>query len=52
MPLAFITNNNFLKKNNLKAPTSWQDFLKPEYKEGLILADAEPPALRRNASFL
>lgn len=34
MPLAFITNNNFLKKNNLKAPTSWQDFLKPEYKEG------------------
>ena len=40
MPLAFITNNNFLKKNNLKAPTSWQDFLKPEYKEGLILADA------------
>ena len=40
MPLAFITNNNFLKKNNLKAPTSWQDFLKPEYKEDLILADA------------
>jgi len=40
MPLTFITNNNFLKKNNLKAPTSWQDFLKSEYKEGLILADA------------
>lgn len=52
MPLAFITNNNFLKKNNLKAPTSWQDFLKPEYKEGLILADARTSALRRNASFL
>ncbi len=40
MPLAFITNTNFLKKNHLKAPASWQDFLEPEYKEGLILADA------------
>lgn len=52
MPLTFITNNNFLKKNNLKAPTSWQDFLKSEYKEGLILADAGPPALQQNASSL
>ncbi len=40
MPLAFITNNNFLKKNNLQAPTSWLDLLKSQYKEGLILADA------------
>lgn len=40
MPLAFITNKDFLKKNHLQAPTSWLDLLKPEYKNGLILADA------------
>lgn len=39
MPLAFITNNGFLKKNGLNAPGSWFDLLKPEYKNGLILAD-------------
>lgn len=40
MPLAFITNKDFLKKNNLSAPTSWLDLLNPAYKNGIILADA------------
>jgi iron(III) transport system substrate-binding protein len=34
-PLGFITNTNRAKELNLKAPTSWADLLKPEYK-GLI----------------
>ena len=40
IPLCFLTNTNFLKKNNMKAPASWQDLLKPEYKNGLQMADA------------
>lgn len=40
MPLAFITNKKFLEKQKLKAPSSWLDLLKPEYKNGIILADA------------
>ena len=40
MPLAFISNSEFLKRNNLKAPESWKDLLDPKYKNSLILADA------------
>ena len=31
--IAFVTNEEFLKKNNLTPPTSWNDLLKPEFKE-------------------
>jgi len=39
-PLIFLTNTNFLKKNNIKAPESWQDLIDPVYKNGLQMADA------------
>lgn len=39
MPLAFITNKGFLEKNKIQAPTAWSDLLKPQYQNGLILAD-------------
>lgn len=40
IPLCFLTNTDFLKKNNVKAPTSWNDLLAPVYKNGLQMADA------------
>jgi ABC-type Fe3+ transport system, periplasmic component len=40
IPLIFMTNTNFLKKNNMQAPESWQDLLDPAYKNGLQMADA------------
>lgn len=40
MPLAFITNSDFLKTNGLKVPESWVDLLDPKYRNSLILADA------------
>jgi iron(III) transport system substrate-binding protein len=39
-PLVFMTNNKFLKENNLKAPASWSDLLNPAYKNMLQMADA------------
>jgi iron(III) transport system substrate-binding protein len=39
-PLVFMTNTEFLKKNNLKAPASWDDLLNPAYKGMLQMADA------------
>ena len=39
-PLVFMTNDKFLKENNLKAPTSWNDLLNPAYKNMLQMADA------------
>ena len=39
-PLVFMTNDKFLKENNLKAPTSWNDLLAPQYKNMLQMADA------------
>ncbi len=37
--LAFATNTNWLKANpNAKAPTSWDDLLKPEFKGQLMVA--------------
>ncbi|MFA6688607.1 MAG: ABC transporter substrate-binding protein [Sphaerochaetaceae bacterium] len=40
IPLCFLTNDDFLAKNGLKAPTSWYDLLDPAYRNGLQMADA------------
>ncbi len=40
IPLTFLTNNDFLARNNLQAPTSWNDLLDPAYKNSLQMADA------------
>ena len=39
-PLVFMTNDKFLKENNLKPPASWDDLLNPAYKNMLQMADA------------
>jgi len=39
-PLVFMSNNKFLKENNLKPPTSWNDLLSPAYKNMIQMADA------------
>jgi iron(III) transport system substrate-binding protein len=39
-PLVFMSNNKFLKDNNLKPPASWDDLLHPAYKNMLQMADA------------
>ena len=39
-PLVFMTNTQFLKQGNLKAPASWDDLLNPAYKNMLQMADA------------
>jgi iron(III) transport system substrate-binding protein len=39
-PLVFMTNNKFLKENNLKPPASWEDLLHPAYKGMIQMADA------------
>jgi len=39
-PLVFMSNNKFLKENNLKAPASWEDLLHPAYKGMIQMADA------------
>lgn len=39
-PLVFMTNDKFVKENNLKAPASWSDLLAPPYKNMLQMADA------------
>jgi len=39
-PLVFMTNNKFLKDNNLQPPASWNDLLAPAYKNMLQMADA------------
>jgi len=36
--IGFVTNTNFLKENNLKAPTSWNDLLDPVYKGQIEMA--------------
>ena len=40
IPLCFLTNTKFLKKNNMEAPQSWDDLLDPRYKNNLQMADA------------
>ena len=39
-PLVFMTNAGFLKTKGLKPPASWDDLLKPAYKDQLQMADA------------
>ena len=39
-PLVFMSNSKFLKENNLKPPTSWEDLLNPAYKGMIQMADA------------
>ncbi len=39
IPLCFMTNANFLKKNDMHAPEAWADLLDPRYKNGLQMAD-------------
>ena len=39
-PIVFLTNKEFLKDNNIQAPSSWYDLLDPAYKNGLQMADA------------
>jgi iron(III) transport system substrate-binding protein len=39
-PLVFMTNDRFLKENNLKPPASWNDLLAAPYKNMLQMADA------------
>ncbi len=40
IPLCFLTNEKFLEKNGMKAPTKWDDLLDPKYKNNLQMADA------------
>ncbi|MDY0393818.1 extracellular solute-binding protein [Virgibacillus halophilus] len=37
-PIAFASNEKWLKENNVEAPTSWDDLLKPEFKNNIMLA--------------
>jgi iron(III) transport system substrate-binding protein len=39
-PLCFMSNVEFLDKNNIEAPTSWNDLLDPVYKDMIQFADA------------
>lgn len=36
--IGFCTNTDYMKKNNLKAPTSWADLLKPEFNGEIEMA--------------
>lgn len=40
IPLCFLTNTKFLKKNNMQPPEKWADLLDPRYKNNLQMADA------------
>lgn len=40
IPLCFLTNTKFLKKNNMEPPKKWADLLDPRYKKNLQMADA------------
>ena len=40
IPLCFLTNTKFLKKNNMEPPKKWSDLLDPRYKKNLQMADA------------
>jgi iron(III) transport system substrate-binding protein len=39
-PLVFMSNNKFLKDNNMQPPASWSDLLAPAYKNMIQMADA------------
>ena len=38
--ICFMFSGEFLRKNGLPAPRSWQNLLDPAYRNGLIMADA------------
>ncbi len=40
IPLIFMSNADFLKRNNMDAPDSWQTLLNPIFRNGLQMADA------------
>lgn len=40
IPLCFLTNQNFLKKNGMQPPAKWSDLLDKRYKGQLQMADA------------
>lgn len=40
IPLCFLTNTKFLKKNNMQPPSKWADLLDKRYKRNLQMADA------------
>lgn len=37
-PLGFASNTEWLQKHNLKAPESWEDLIKPEFKGQIVVA--------------
>lgn len=37
-PIAFASNEKWLEENNVEAPTSWDDLLKPEFENNIMLA--------------
>ncbi|GIP35096.1 ABC transporter substrate-binding protein [Paenibacillus sp. J2TS4] len=37
--LGFASNKDFLKKHNLQAPTKWEDFLDPAYKDQVVMGN-------------
>jgi len=37
-PIAFATNKDWLEENGYEAPTSWDDLLKPEFENNIMLA--------------
>jgi len=39
-PISFMFNAKFLRDNNIPVPTSWNDLLKPVFKQKLQMADA------------
>ena len=36
--IGFVSNKDFLSKNNVKAPTSWQDLLNPAFSKNVAMA--------------
>ena len=43
-PLCFLVNRNFIEKNGLRMPDSWQDLLDPAYCGALQMADPRASA--------
>ena len=39
-PLVFMSNEDFLKENNLEPPSSWYDIIEPAYEGMMQMADA------------
>ena len=52
IPLCFLTNTKFLKKNNMEPPKKWADLLDPRYKKNLQMADARTSGYRHRTHLL